>query len=143
MFASNKKAFFDYHVLDKFEAGIHLLGHEVKAVRQGKVSLFGSHVSIRNGEAFLLNCEIAPYQPKNTSSEYDRSRDRKLLLHKKEIAKLAVKSEEKGITLIPLRIYQKKGLLKLEIGVCRGKKKWDKRETIKKRDAERRIRNRE
>ncbi len=143
MVIKNKKAFFDYEVLEKVEAGIELLGCEVKSLRQGKASLAGAYVSVRNGEAFLRNSTISPYQPNNIPPDYDKERERKLLLHKKEIAKLAGRAEERGVALIPLKIYDKKGVLKLELGVCKGKKKWDKRETIKRRDAERRIKERE
>ncbi len=140
MIIKNKKAYFDYHVLDKIEAGIELFGHEVKATRQGKVSLKGSYVTIREGEVFLVNCDIAPYQPRNTHKEYNQKRDRRLLLNKKEIEKLAIKTEERGVTLVPLSIYNKKGIIKLEIGVVKGKKKWDKRESIKRKDMERKMR---
>ena len=140
MLAKNKKAYFDYHILEKIEAGVQLYGHEVKSVRQGKISLAGSYISVKDGEVFLINCDIAPYQPRNIPFDYNTKRDRKLLLHKKEIAKLATKAEEKGVTVIPLRVYDTRGLIKLEIGIAKGKKKWDKRETIKRRDTERKMR---
>ncbi len=136
----NKKATFNYHILDKMEAGLVLSGQEVKAVREGKASLFGSYVTIKKSECYLVNCNISPYQPKNTPTSYDPRRDRKLLLKKKEIDYLSGKTKEKGITLIPLRIYTKKNLLKIEVGIAKGKKKYDKREAIKKREIDRDLR---
>ncbi len=121
MLIKNKKAFFDYHILEKIEAGIQLFGYEVKAVRQGKVSLPGSYISIKSGEVFLLNCDVAPYQVNNTPSNYDRKRERKLLLNRKEINKLIGLLDEKGTTLIPTSMYNKNGLIKLEIGVAKEK----------------------
>lgn len=140
MLAKNKKAYFDYHILEKIEAGVQLYGHEVKAARQGKISLAGSYVTVKEGEVFMINCDIAPYQPKNVPYDYNIKRDRKLLLNKKEISKLATKAEEKGVTVIPLRVYETRGLIKVEIGIVKGKKKWDKREAIKRRDVDRKIR---
>ncbi len=136
----NKKAGFNYHILDKMEAGLALSGQEVKAVREGKASLFGAYVTIKKGECYLVNCNISPYQPKNTPLSYNPQRDRKLLLKKREIDYLFGKTKEKGTTLIPLRIYTKKNLLKIEVGVARGKKKHDKREAIKRREIDRDLR---
>ncbi len=136
----NKKATFNYHILDKMEAGLVLSGQEVKAVREGKASLFGAYVTIKKGECYLVNCNISPYQPKNTPASYNPRRDRKLLLKKKEIDHLSGKTKEKGVTLIPLRIYTRKNLLKIEVGVAKGKKKYDKREAIKKREIDRDLR---
>ncbi len=135
----NKKAFYNYHILEKMEAGLVLEGHEVKALREKKASLFGSYVTVRKGECFLVSCNISPYQPNNTPQSYNPKRDRKLLLKKEEIGRLFGKTKEKGVTLVPLRIFTKKNLLKLEIGVARGKKKYDKREALKKRDIDREI----
>lgn len=136
----NKKAYFNYEILEKIEAGISLLGHEVKAIKAGKGSLVGAYVIVRGNEAFLVETDIPPYQPNNVPEKYDQRRPRKLLLHKKELARLVGFEKEKGLTLIPLSLYNKNGKIKVEIGVVRGKKKHDKRETIKKRDTERDIR---
>lgn len=136
----NRKAFFNYEILETYEAGIKLLGHEVKALKNGKGSLSGSYVVARGGEVFLIGAEISPYQPKNTPKEYDPKRTRKLLLNSKEMRQLSDKENERGLTIVPLSLYNKKGKLKLEIAVCRGKKKFDKRETIKKRETDREIR---
>jgi SsrA-binding protein len=136
----NKKAYFNYEILEKIEAGIELLGLEVKSLKKGQGSLEGSHVTIRGGEAFVTNMQIPPYQPANTSKEYDPLRNRKLLLTKKEISALAGAEGQKGLTIVPLSVYNKGRKLKIEIAIVRGKKKFDKRETIKKRDTEREIR---
>ncbi len=136
----NKKAGFNYHILEKMEAGLVLTGQEVKSLRGKRGSLFGSYVSIKNGEGYLLGCNIPPYQPKNAPSGYNPKKERKLLLKKKEIGYLVGKTKEKGISFIPTRVYTKKNLIKLEFAVAKGKKKYDKRETIKKREIERSIR---
>ncbi len=136
----NKKAFFDYEILERYEAGIELLGHEVKSLRKGMGSLLGAHVLIRGGEAFVVNMQIPPYQTANTPKEYDELRPRKLLLAKKEIAEIQKTSEQKGLTIVPVSVYNKGRKLKMEVAVARGKKKHDKRESIKKRDTEREIR---
>jgi len=135
----NKKAYFDYHILETLEAGIVLEGAEVKSVKLGQINLKGAYVVINNNEAFLINASIAPYKMARQES-YDPRRSRKLLLHKKQINYLLGKTKEKGITLLPLKVYLKKGLVKIEIGIARGKKKYDKREIIKKRESEREIR---
>ena len=132
--AENRKAFFDYEVLKRFTAGIELLGSEVKSVRAGKVSLQGAFVALRGGEAFLLGADIPPYQPKNAPSEYDANRARKLLLSSDELAELAEAEHAQGLTIVPLSVYNKGRFLKLDIAIARGKKKYDKREAIKKRD---------
>jgi SsrA-binding protein len=137
--ANNKRAVFDYQILEKFEAGIALLGHEVKAIRIGRISLAGSYVVLKGEEVFLINCNIPPYQPKNTPSDYDPKRSRKLLLKKREIRRLLGKKKEQGLTLVPLKVYTKNKLIKVEVGLAKGKKKFDKREAIKKREAERNI----
>lgn len=137
--AVNKKAFFDYEILETYEAGIELLGFEVKAVKSGRVSLGGSFVVVKDEEVWLLNSNIAPYQPKNTPNSYDPARSRKLLLKKSEIRELIGKASQKGLTIVPLRMYNKNRKIKLEIGIARHKKLHDKRETIKERDTRREI----
>ena len=138
--ALNKRAKYDYDILEKFEAGLMLKGYEVKAIRFGRISLKGAYVIVKNDEAFLINADIPPYQPKNVPEDYKPDRTRKLLLHKKEIKSLIGKGREKGLTLVPIKVYDKKGKLKLEFGIGRGKKKIDKRELIKKRETEKEIR---
>ena len=135
---NNSKARFDYEVLEKMSAGIKLSGQEVKSVRAGHVNLAGSYVSIRGGEAFLLGADIPPYQPKN-APDYDREKVRKLLLSKAEIAELEKAEGTKGLTIVPLSVYNKGRFLKVDIAIARGKKKYDKRQAIKKRDTEREI----
>jgi len=136
----NKKARFDYELIKKFEAGVQLFGHEVKAVRNGKASLVGSHVVVRDGEAYLVNANISYYQEANTPNEYDPHRVRKLLLHKKEIAELEKTEHTKGLTIVPIKWYNNNRRLKLEIAIAKGKKAYDKREAIKERDSKRSIR---
>lgn len=136
---SNKKAFFDYKVLEKFEAGIELRGFEVKSLKNRRGALQGSRVLIRGREAFVVGLEIPAYQPKNAPKDYEPQRTRRLLLRKKEIKHLLGKSEEAGLTLIPLTVYNKSKLVKLQFGVCRGLKKQDKREIIKAREAKIKI----
>lgn len=138
-YAKNKKAYFDYEILQKYEAGIELRGYEVKSIKTGRASLRGAFVIIRGNEAYLTNTTIAQYQEANTPKDYDATRTRRLLLHKKEIQELIGAAAAKGLTLVPLRLYNKKGKIKLEFALVRGKKKYDKRESIKKRDAEREI----
>ncbi len=138
-YAENKKAFFDYEITEKYEAGVVLEGHEVKAVKTGKVSIFGSYVKIIDQEAFLVGAIIQPYQPLNTPKDYDPQRFRKLLLNKKEISLFIGKTKEKGLTIVPLKVYDKRGIIKIEIGLAKSKKKADKREKIKKRETERKI----
>lgn len=135
----NKKARFDLEILEDYEAGIELFGFEVKSLRNKRGNLSGSHVTIRGGEAYLLNFNIPPYQPKNSPKDYDPERTRRLLLSKKEILALAEKEGQKGLTVVPLSVYNKGKLIKVKIGVARGKKKRDKRETLKKKQAEREI----
>ncbi|MEK7555937.1 MAG: SsrA-binding protein SmpB [Patescibacteria group bacterium] len=136
----NKKARFNYEILDTFEAGIELFGFEVKALKKKQGSFEGAHVVIRGGEAFLVGANIPPYQTANTPKSYDPERTRRLLLTKKELAELAGRENKKGLTIVPISVYSKHNKLKIEIGVARGKKKYDKRETIKKRDTEREVR---
>ncbi len=139
-YATNPKAHFDYELLETYEAGIVLSGSEVKAVRAGKITIQGSYVKIFNKEAYLVGALISPYQANNLPESYDPQKTRKLLFKKKELQYLTAKSEEAGLTLVPVKLYDKHGIIKLEVGVARGKKKYDKRETIKKRDVERDIR---
>ena len=137
--AINKRARFDYEILETFEAGIELLGFEVKAIRAGKLNLSGSYVIIRGNEAYLINADLPPYQPLNTPKDYDSKRARRLLLRKDEIKKLMGRVKESGLTILPLNAYNKGALIKIKIGLGKPKKKSDKRETIKKREAEREI----
>ena len=136
---TNKRAYFDYEILETFEAGLVLTGGEVKSIRGGKVSLGGSYVIVKNNEAFLLNTDIPPYQPNNTPAGYDQHRTRKVLLKHSEIKELLGKTHKTGLTIVPLKLYNKNRTIKLLIGLGRHKKKYDKRETIKKRDVEREI----
>jgi SsrA-binding protein len=135
----NKKARFDYEILDRYEAGAVLLGHEVKALRAGKGSLEGARVGVRGGEAFLIGATIQPYQVGNTPKGYDVERSRRLLLSKKEIAVLAGAEGQKGLTIVPLKWYNSNRKLKLAIAVARHKKKYDKRASLKERDTKREI----
>ena len=136
-FSANKKAYFDYEILDTLEAGLVLLGQEVKAIRAGKCSIQGAYVKIISGELFLIGATVSPYQPNNIQKGYDPERSRKLLIKKSQLNHLVGKTEEKGITLVPISLYDRNGVIKLEIGIARGKKKYDKREVIKKRDFKR------
>lgn len=133
---TNKKAFFDYQLLDRFEAGINLYGHEVKSVRLGKADLSGSFVRIIGSEAYLINAKIFPYQAGQVEG-YDERRTRKLLLHKKEIISLKSKTEGANLTLVPVSLYLKSGFVKLEVALGKGKKKYEKRASIKKKDIQR------
>jgi SsrA-binding protein len=137
--AENKKAYFNYQILEKFEAGIALIGQEVKSLKTRGVNLAGSYVVLKNSEFFWIGANIPPYQPKNVPPDYNPERSRKLLLKKSEIKYLIGKAKERGLTLIPLRVYTKDGKIKLEFGIGKGKKKFDKREVIRKREAEREI----
>ena len=138
--AKNKKAYFNYEILERFEAGIILIGQEVKSIKAGRISLAGSFVVLRNGEVFLIGANVPAWQPKNAPPDYNPERSRKLLLKKSEIKNLIGKSKQKSLTSIPLRVYTKRGKIKLEFAIAKGKKKVDKRETIKKREIERKIR---
>lgn len=133
----NPKARFDYEILETLEAGIELKGYEVKSLRLKKGSIIGSRVIIRAGEAYIVGMTIPPYQRNNVPKDYEEQKDRKLLLRKKEIEWLAVKS--KGLTIIPLRVYAKGKRLKMEIGLARTKKKFDKRKTIREREEKRKM----
>lgn len=139
LIANNKKAFHDYFVDEKYEAGIVLVGTEVKSLRMGKCSVKEAFIGIDNGEMFIYGMNISPYEKGNIFNK-DPLRPRKLLVHKSEILKLSGKVKEKGITLVPLQVYFSKGKAKVEFGLCRGKKLYDKRETIAKKDYERETR---
>lgn len=137
--SKNRKAYFNYEILEKFEAGISLIGQEVKSIKTRGVSLAGSYVVLKEEEVFWIGLNVPPYQPKNAPKDYNPERTRKLLLKKSEIKYLIGKSKQKGLTLIPLRLYTKNGKIKLEFGIAKGKKKTDKRELIKKREIQREI----
>lgn len=137
--AENRKAFHDYHILDTYEAGVALLGTEVKAIREGRVNLRDSYASVDRGEAFLHNVNVSPYSHRGYA-DHEPLRTRKLLLHKREILKLTSQVAEKGMTLVPLRMYFKDGRVKVAVGVAKGKKAYDKRDAIKQRDADREAR---
>ena len=133
----NKKATFNYEVVDTYQAGVKLLGHEVKSLKLGRGSFEGSYIIDQGGEMYLKGFTIPPYQPKNTPDDHDPQRLRKLLLKKDEIAEISKKRREAGLTVVPIALYYTRHLLKLEIALVRGKKKFDKRQDIKKRDQER------
>lgn len=139
-FIDNRKAHFNYSIEETFEAGIELSGFEVKSIKNGKGSISSSFCIVRGGEAFIIGMHIPPYQPNNMDLGYDPDRNRRLLLSKKEIKKLAEKDDIKGLTLVPISLYSKGRYIKVSIAVARGKKVFDKRETIKKRDVDREIR---
>ena len=136
--ATNRRARFEYEILDTWEAGLALLGPEVKALRTGKANLSDAYATVRRGEAFLVNAHISPYE-KAGRDNADPRRERKLLLHRREIARLQGAVAEKGLTLIPLKLYFKNGRAKVQIGLARGKRKYDKRQTIRRREEEREI----
>lgn len=138
LIANNKKAYHDFFIEDKFEAGISLFGTEIKSVRMGKVSIKESYVEIDKGEAYIIGMNISPYEMGNIFNK-DPLRTRKLLLHKYEIEKLLGKSSEKGYTIMPLQVYLKDGKCKIEIGLAKGKKLYDKREAIAKKDQRREL----
>ncbi len=136
--AQNKKAYHDYFVDETFEAGISLFGTEVKSLRVGRVNLKDSYVSVKTGEAFLIGTHISPYEKGNIFNK-DPLRERKLLLHRREINKLIGLTQQQGYTLIPLKMYFKGSYVKVLLGLCRGKKNYDKRDSIAERDSKRRI----
>ncbi|HVT75061.1 MAG TPA: SsrA-binding protein SmpB [Candidatus Paceibacterota bacterium] len=138
--ADNKKVFFDYEVLDEYEAGIELLGLEVKSLRKHGAVMDGAYVTIRGGEAYILQMSIPPYQPANTPADYDPLRIRRLILNKAEIRELADTESGKGLTIVPIRVYNKGPKIKVAVAVVRGKKKFDKRASIQKRETDRDIR---
>ncbi len=139
LIASNREAFFDYFILDTYEAGLALVGTEVKALREGRINLKDAYVAIRDGEAWLLDAHISPYSHGNRYNHEPR-RTRRLLLHKREIAKLAAATQERGLTVVPTKLYFKRGRVKVEIATAKGKKSYDKRETERRRDIERETR---
>jgi len=137
-FASNRKAFHEYEVLESIEAGIALTGTEIKSIRAGKVNLRESYARVQNGEVLLYNMHVSPYDQGNIWN-HDPMRTRKLLLHRGEIGRLAEKSQAQGLTLVPLRMYARKGHAKIELAVARGKKQYDKRASIADRDSKREL----
>ncbi|MEK7545661.1 MAG: SsrA-binding protein SmpB [Patescibacteria group bacterium] len=139
--ATNDRARYDYEILDKLEAGLVLTGHETKSAKTGHMKLKGSHVAFTRGAALLVGAHIARYPKAGPLPDYDPDRSRKLLLHKRELERLRGKREEHGLTIVPLRAYMKAGRIKIEIAVARGKKQYEKRETIKKRDIDRQVRS--
>lgn len=137
---SNKKVGFNYEALEKYSAGVELLGLEVKTLKSGRGSLEGAYVTIRGGEAYITGMFIPPYQENNTPKEYDAYRPRRLLLSKEEIWELSRAESAMGLTIVPISVYNKGSLIKVDIAIVRGKKKFDKRETIKKRETDRETR---
>jgi SsrA-binding protein len=137
--AENRKAFHDFHLLETFEAGLVLLGTEVKAIREGRVNLRDSYARVEDGELFLYNVHISPYSHRGYA-DHEPLRRRKLLLHRDEIRKLIGKTVEKGMTLVPIRLYFKDGRVKLAVSLAKGKKEYDKRETIRRREVDRETR---
>ncbi|PJE77256.1 SsrA-binding protein [Candidatus Uhrbacteria bacterium CG10_big_fil_rev_8_21_14_0_10_48_16] len=138
--AGNKKARFDYEILETFEGGLKFTGAEVKSVKAGQVQLKGAFLHIQDGELWLKGAYVAPYKPAGIPEGYDPYRNRKVLVHKRELSRLAGKCQSDGLTIVPISIYEKGGLVKLEFAVARGKKKYEKRDAIKKRDVEREMR---
>ncbi|MEK7665342.1 MAG: SsrA-binding protein SmpB [Patescibacteria group bacterium] len=138
--AYNKRAKFDYEILEEMEAGLKLTGAETKSAKAGHVSFQGAYVSVRGNEAWLKAMHISPYKPAGEQKTYNPTRDRKLLLHKREIKRLIGKSKEAGLTLVPISLYTKGDLVKLSFGIGRGKKQFEKREAIRKREIDREIR---
>jgi len=139
MLLAHKKARFNYELTDTFDAGIELFGHEVKALKEKKGSLEGAFIVLRGDEAFIVGMHVPPFQVLNTPSSYDPYRTRKLLLTKKEIKELTETEHQKGLTIVPIIVYKKGRYIKVKLAIARGKKRFDKRETIKKRDIEREL----
>ena len=135
----HKKARLNYEILEEYEAGIELFGYEVKSIRAKLGKLEGSHVGVRGGEAYVIGMSVPPYQAANAPKEYDRERSRRLLLTRKEISTLANFEGQKGLTIVPISVYNKGRNLKMRIAAVRGKKKYDKRQALKARDAKREI----
>ena|SRR3989344_1105130 len=135
----NRKARFNYDILETFEAGIELKGFEVKAIKSGRVNLGGAFATIKDNQIWLTNADIPPYQPKNTPADYDSKRPRRLLLRQAEIKTLIGKLRTERLTLVPLKMYTKAAFIKVELGLGRGKKKYEKREAIKKREVKKEI----
>ena len=138
--AENRKGLFDFEILERYEGGLMLHGHEVKSVRNGGMKLKGAYVTMRGGEVWLLGAHIQKYTKAGSVQEYDPDRIRKVLLHKRELRSLTGKLEQKGLTLVPISVYTKGSKIKIEIGLARGKKQFEKKEKIKKRDLDREIR---
>lgn len=136
-YATNPKAYHDYEILETVEAGLVLRGYEVKSIKTGKVSIKGAYVKVLNGTPYLIGAVIPPYQPGNVPVGYQEQADRKLLLGKRQTSELVGLGQSHGISLVPLRLYSKNNLVKLQIGIARGKKKYDKREAIKQKDVKR------
>ncbi len=136
---TNRKAFYEYHVLEEFEAGIMLLGSEVKSIRMGNVTLTDSFIYLKSGEVWIKNFKVARYKQTHLSEKHEENRDKKLLLTKVQIIKISRMMEDKGTTCVPLSVFSKNNKLKVKIGVVKGKKLWDKKESIKKKDIEREI----
>lgn len=139
IYSENKKATFNYTILEKFEAGVVLYGQEVKSIKLGRMGLDGSYIVLNGLEPNLIGSKVPAYQPKNTPDSYNPERSRKLLLKKSEIEYLIGKTHQKGLTLVPLRVYSNYAKIKLEFGLAKGKKKYDKREDIKKRETHREM----
>lgn len=137
--ALNRKAHFKYEILDKYEGGLVLAGHEAKAAKAGRAQLDGAWVKLVDGEAFLVGAQIGPYQVGNSPEGFDPRQTRKVLLSRRELQELARQMDKKGLTLVPLSLYNKGNLVKLSFALCRGKKLYDKRDSIKKREADREI----
>ena len=135
----NKRVYQKYEILEQIEAGISLIGQEVKSIKTGRINLIGSYVILRGEQVYLIGATIPPYQPKNAPADYEPNRARRLLLKKSEIRYLIGKIQQKSLTLVPLRVYTKRGIIKLTFGIAKGLKKFDKRELIKKREIEQRI----
>ena len=136
--ANNKKAFHDYHILDKYEAGIVLKGTEIKSIRAGKVNIKDSYCLVRNNEMFVMNMHISKFEHGNLFN-HDETRSRKLLLHKKEISKIDLKASQENMTIVPLKLYFDRGLCKIEIALAKGKKNYDKRQALKEKDMKKRV----
>lgn len=138
LLANNKKAFHDYHVLDKYECGIVLKGTEIKSIRAGKVNIKDSYCSFRHGELFVVGMHVSKYNHGNIFN-HDETRNRKLLLHKRELVKLENKVNQESLSIVPLKVYIEKGLCKLEIALAKGKKTYDKRQSLKEKDMKKRM----
>lgn len=136
---SHSRAHFDYEIMESFEAGIELLGNEVKSIRKHQGKIEGSHIIVRGGEVYIIGMHIPPYQPNNTPENYDPDRNRKLLVTKKEIIELEGADSKKGLTIVPIALYAKGAKIKVNIAIVRGKKNFDKRASIKKRETDREI----
>lgn len=137
--AENKKAHHEYEILEEFEAGMVLNGQEVKSIKEGRVSLQSSYIAIQKGDPYLLGVKIPPYQPQNISDDYKPERKRKLLLRQNQIEYLGGKNKKEGLTLVPLKVYTKRGLIKLKFGLAKGKKQEDRRKEIKDKEIQRQI----